>query len=85
MNTIEILKVFIVDNFLFGQGEKLKENTHLFEKGIVDSTGVLELASFIEENFNIKINDEELILDNFSSLNAMDKFLQSKNNQVTSN
>ena len=85
MNIIETLKVFIVDNFLFGQSGKLNESTHLFEKGIVDSTGVLELASFIEENFNIKINDEEIILDNFSSLKAMEKFLQSKNIQVTSN
>ncbi len=64
---------------------ELNDNTPLFEKGIIDSTGVLELASFIEDNFNVKVTDEELVQDNFSSLKAIEKFLQSKNNQVPSN
>lgn len=81
----EIMKQFIVDNFLFGDGNKLSADTPLFEKGIIDSTGVIELVAFIEDNFRIVVNDDELIQNNFSSLNAIDKFLQSKNILAISN
>ena len=81
-NLKEIVKDFIVDNFLFGNAEKLDTDTLLFEKGIIDSTGVLELLAFIEENFNIKVSDEELVLSNFSSINAIEKFVLSKNNHT---
>lgn len=81
----EIMKQFIVDNFLFGDGKKLSADTPLFEKGIIDSTGVIELVAFIEDNFRVVVNDDELIQNNFSSLNAIDKFLQSKNILAISN
>ena len=77
-NVRGILKKYLVDNFLFGDGKKLEPDTPLFEKGIIDSTGVLELIAFIEENFDITIKDDELVQDNFSSLNAIEKFLISK-------
>lgn len=76
----ETTKQFIIDNFLFGNGEKLNYDTPLFEKGIIDSTGVLELVAFIEDNFNVIVADDELVLENFSSLNAIEKFLNSKTN-----
>lgn len=79
----ESVKQFIVDNFLFGDTDKLAVDTHLFEKGIIDSTGVLELVAFIEENFNVTVSDDELVQDNFSSLIAIEKFLQYKNNQAS--
>ena len=79
----ETIRQFIVDNFLFGDRAKLDLNTPLFEKGIVDSTGVLELVAFIEDNFKVIVSDDELVQDNFSSLNAIEKFLQSKNNLAT--
>ena len=82
---LETTKQFIVDNFLFGDGAKLSVDTPLFEKGIIDSTGVLELVAFIEDNFNVKVTDEELVQENFSSLIAIEKFLQSKNNKSAAN
>jgi acyl carrier protein len=81
----DTIKQFIIDNFLFGDGDKLALDTPLFEKGIIDSTGVLELVAFIEENFKVTISDDELVQNNFSSLIAIDKFLQSKNYQNSSN
>jgi len=81
----DIIKQFIVDNFLFGDSDKITFDTLLFEKGIIDSTGVLELVAFIEDNFKVTVSDDELVQDNFSSLNAINKFLQSKNIQATSN
>ena len=82
---LEITKQFIVDNFLFGDGVKLTNETPLFEKGIIDSTGVLELVAFIEDNFKVTVTDEELVQENFYSLIAIEKFLQSKNNKSATN
>jgi acyl carrier protein len=84
-NYKEVVKEFIVENFLFGDGNQLVNDTPLFEKGIIDSTGVLELVSFIEDNFKVSVSDEELVQDNFSSLKAIEIFLQSKIIQVNSN
>ena len=82
---LETTKQFIVDNFLFGDAAKIANDTPLFEKGIIDSTGVLELVAFIEDNFKVTVTDEELVQENFSSLIAIEKFLQSKNNKSTTN
>lgn len=79
----ELLRDFIVDSFLFGDADKLGIDTPLFEKGIIDSTGVLELVAFIEENFSVKVTDEELVQSNFSDISAIDRFIQSKNNHTS--
>lgn len=79
-NYSDVIMNFIVENFLFGDNSQLKTDTPLFEKGIIDSTGVLELVSFIEEKYNITLEDDELVQDNFSSISAIEKFLRNKLN-----
>jgi acyl carrier protein len=79
----DTVRLFIVDNFLFGDASKLSSDTLLIEKGIIDSTGVLELVAFLEDNFNFTIKDEELVQDNFASLNAIEKFLNYKLTQAS--
>lgn len=79
-NYSDVIMTFIVENFLFGDNSQLKTDTPLFEKGIIDSTGVLELVSFIEEKYNINFQDDELAQDNFSSISAIEKFLLNKLN-----
>ena len=81
MGQINIVKEFIIENFLFGENEQLDVDTDFFDKGIIDSTGVIELVSFLEEKFNISVDDEELIPQNLSSLNKIDVFLQKKFSQ----
>lgn len=78
MKNIELVENFIKDNFFFSNGFEFNMDTDLFEKGILDSTGVIELVSFIEQNFNIVVEDEELVLDNFSTLNSIQSFLVKK-------
>ena len=78
MGESEQIKDFIIDNFLFGEVNHFDENTNFFEKGILDSTGIIELISFIEQTFNVSIEDEESIVDNFSSLTHITQYLQSK-------
>jgi acyl carrier protein len=45
-----MVRQFIIENFLFEESGILKEDTSFLENGIIDSTGVLELVSFLEEN-----------------------------------
>ena len=74
------IEEFIVENFLFGEKNELKEETNFFDKGIVDSTGVLELICFIEESYDITIDDEEVTQKNFSSISNVNNYLLQKLN-----
>lgn len=81
MSQISAVKEFIIENFLFGEEEQLQLDTDFFDKGIIDSTGVIELVDFLEESFNISVDDEELIPENLSSLQKIDVFLSKKLSQ----
>jgi len=76
------IRNFIVENFLFGNDENLNNDTSFLEEGIIDSTGVLELVTFLEETFNIQIEDEELIPENLDSLNNVTNFIEAKLKQT---
>jgi acyl carrier protein len=72
------IRQFIIDNFLFGEAGDLEDNTSFLESGIIDSTGVLELIGFLEEEFSIQVDDEELIPENLDSINNLCVFLNKK-------
>ncbi|WP_319477611.1 acyl carrier protein [Marispirochaeta aestuarii] len=75
------LKEFMVANFLFGQDSlKFDDDDSFLEKGIIDSTGILELISYLEETYTISVEDEELIPENLDSVNAVDAFVRRKLN-----
>ncbi|MFC1534171.1 acyl carrier protein [Thermodesulfobacteriota bacterium] len=74
----EQIKAFIVENFLFGKDEGLNDDSSFLEEGIIDSTGILELVSFMEEEFSISIDDEELIPENLDSINNVVAYLERK-------
>ena len=69
---------FVVENFLFGDGEQLGDDTSFLEEGIIDSTGILELIMFLEETFGLKIKDDELIPKNLDSLRNIAGFMERK-------
>ena len=79
MSHIETIHGFIVENFLFSEGEQLTNETSFLDSGIIDSTGILELITFLEETYNVKIEDDELIPENLDSLNNVVKFIGQKN------
>ena len=72
------IKTFITENFLFGNANGLNDDTSFLEEGIIDSTGVLELVTYLEEEFSIKIEDEELIPENLDSINNITAYLEKK-------
>ena len=73
------LRTFIIDNFMFGENAaSLANNDSFLDKGIIDSTGVLELVSFIQDEYKIVIEDEELIPDNLDSIDKLVHFIEGK-------
>lgn len=78
MKPIEIIRQFIIENFLFEEDENLKEDSSFLENGIIDSTGILELIAFLEENFGFAVEDEEIIPENLDSLQAASAYVKWK-------
>ena len=72
------LRRFVTDNFPFGQVDDLADDDSFLDRGIVDSTGVLELVAFLEETYGITIQDQELVPANLDSINRLARFLEKK-------
>ncbi len=73
------IRAFIKDNFLIGPGgEALADDDSLIASQIVDSTGFLELVTFLEERFGIVVDDLEMIPENLDSVLALNAFVQRK-------
>lgn len=74
----EQIRIYIVENFLFGDDSGLDDSVSFLESGMIDSTGILEVISFLEENFSIKVKDEELIPENLDSIQNLVGYLERK-------
>jgi len=75
---LNVIRAYIVENFLFGDDSELGDSTSFLGNGIIDSTGILELVAFLETEFSIKIQDEELLPDNLDSLEKVSIFISGK-------
>lgn len=72
------IREFVVQNFLFGQDGGLADGDSFLEKGIVDSTGVLELVEHLQQQYGIKVEDDELVPDNLDSIAAIAAYVERK-------
>jgi acyl carrier protein len=73
------IKQFIIET-TYAQESDVKEDTLIFVEGFFDSMGFLLLISFIEEKFGLKVDDTELLEENFESIDAIAAFIQRKLN-----
>ncbi len=62
----------------FDDVKNITDDTLIFEKGVLDSMGLLFLIEFLKEEFGITTNDDELVEKNFESINNIVAFLESK-------
>lgn len=76
--SVDEIRSFIVKTFLFEDDKELSETTPLLEKHIVDSTGVLEIVSFLEQRFGIRVEDAELIPENLNSIRNIANYVAKK-------
>ena len=82
-DTVATIRQFIFDNFLFDAAEEdLGNDDSFLEQGVIDSTGVLELVEWLEDTFDIAVDDEELIPENLDSVNQLAAFIAKKTGNV---
>lgn len=68
---------YIVTNFLFDTTD-VADDASLIAEGVLDSTGVLEMVLFVEEQLGVPVSDEEVLPENFDSINALVQFVKTK-------
>lgn len=74
----EKLRTFIMEYFVKDSGIELKDSSSFLKEGIIDSTGVMELVAYIEATFGIRLEDEEIIPDNFDSIDKLMNYMHTK-------
>jgi len=79
MGQQQAIKHYVLENFLFSDDASALDNhASLIRTGVLDSTGVHELVLFIEEQFGVVVAPEEMVPDNFDSIEAVDRFVSRK-------
>jgi acyl carrier protein len=77
------LREFVVKNFFYGDDAAGLEGADSFiERGIIDSTGVLEIVNFLESRFAITLRDDELVPDNLDSIDRIARFVARKRSEA---
>ncbi len=78
------IRSYIAKNILFSKnGYPYADDASLLEEGIIDSMNVMELVSFIENEFGVTVNDLEIVPDNFDSVKKMSAFVLRKAQPVS--
>jgi acyl carrier protein len=80
IQTIEIereVREFVVKHFLSGHAEKLRDDGSLMGD-VIDSMGVLELVTFLQDRFKITVEDEEVVPANLENINRLAVFVAKK-------
>jgi acyl carrier protein len=72
------VREFVIENFFVGDAELLKEDTSFLEEGNTYSWSIVELARFLEETYDIRIEDDEFIPENMDSLKNVTRFINRK-------
>lgn len=80
----EKIRNFVRESFLFGGDDELRDDDSFLDMGIVDSTGVLELVAFLEGEWDLTIDDAELVPENLDSVNNIVGFLERKQTAAVS-
>jgi len=71
------IQAYIVDSTVEDLS-KIDEKTLLFEEGVFDSMGLISLITFLEDEFDIKTVDDDLVVDNFESIYAITKYVSKR-------
>ncbi len=78
MHVKEQAREFVLSNFYVADSDSLRDDASLLDQGIIDSTGVLELIFFIEETFEITVEDNEMLPENLDSIERIAAFVARK-------
>ncbi len=74
----QVVRNFIIDNFLFGQDNQFSDSDSFLDNGLIDSMGILTLVEFVADRYNITIADEDILPENWDSISRIARFVTSK-------
>lgn len=74
----QTVRHFILDSLMMGGGRDIPDEASFIDRHIIDSTGFLELISFIEQTFGIQVLDDEMVPENLDSLNSIERYVLNK-------
>jgi acyl carrier protein len=74
-----LVREFILRQFPRARKQQIKNSEHLLESGMLDSLGVLEVVTFIEQEYGFRVSDEDLVPENFQTIDRIAAFIRSKN------
>ena len=72
------VRTYIVDNFIMGGEATFKDNDSFMAKHVIDSTGFLELVTYLEETYGFVVEDDEMVPENLDSLDNIDAYVRRK-------
>lgn len=79
MSNEDEIRNFILENYLFTDDQsELDSDDSFLEKGIIDSTGIMEVIFFLEDEFDVHVEDEEMVPENLDSVNNIARFIASR-------
>lgn len=79
MSTEAKIRQFILDNYLFTSDQSALANEDSFlKRGIIDSTGILEVIQFLNDEFGVAVKDEEMVPENLDSVDNLVAFVERK-------
>lgn len=78
MGTELAIRAFITTNFYVADPQALSNDDSLLDAGIIDSTGVLDLIGFVEQQFGVTIEDDEILPENLDSIARLTAFVDAK-------
>ena len=82
--TEDMIRRYIAENILFSDnGYPYPDDASFLEEGIVDSMGIMELVMFVEENFGVIVEDEDLVPDNFDSVSRLAAYIRRQSPETT--
>ena len=78
MTTKDIIKDFIVRELIREEGFELEDSAQLIERGIIDSMGIISLLDFLETEFSIQIESDELVPENLDTVESISELVSRK-------
>ncbi len=84
MSSEGILRQFILENYLFTDDEgELSNDDSFLDLGIIDSTGIMEVVLFVEQQFGFEVDDEDLLPENLDTISNLVAFVAAKQPATT--
>jgi acyl carrier protein len=74
----DTIRSFILDQFPSARRKNLQDADRLIESGIIDSLGILDIVAFVESEFGIRVDDDDMTAENFHSIDELTAFVERK-------